>query len=636
MVTLRIGGIASGLDTDQIVRDLMRVERVRVDRLFQQRQTVEWQKGQFRQATNLVRTFRDNYFNITRPETNMLSAATLQRMQASSSNTAAVTVTANAAAGTGVSTFEVIQSAARATASGSGVTAPLQSAAALTSFTVTDGKNTIAATLNGITKNVTVAAAQYASLESLRLEIQNGLDQAFGANRISAGAVDGRLRFTPQHASDMLSLSSGSVGADDILAVLQIESGASNRLSLSDTMAQVSAKLSGGPLLFDAGGGFTMQINGTAISVAQSDTLGALINRINNSGAAVTAAYSNFSDSFSITARETGSSQLTTDDGGRFISAMGISIAGGNMGTEGRDAVFAIDGVQGTRRGNTFTIEGITYSINPNISGSTPPPAAQISVSVDVEGIYRTIEKFIGGYNSLIEQINGRLNEERLRDFPPLTDEQKKGMSEQEIKLWEENAQQGLLRREPALENLLRNMRQALFGMVGSLHLTQIGIEGSRNHWEQGRLILQNNGDTLRAAIAADPARVADLFTRPSAIPYGDSGRRSERWAESGLAHRLGDILNDNIRITRDGSGQRGILLERAGMEGDATQFNNQLSRQITGLDRRIERANEQLLRREDQLFRRFTAMERALQQLHAQGDWLTMQLEHFGGRERS
>lgn len=631
MVTLRIGGIASGLDTDQIVRDFMRVERVRVDRLFQQRQTVEWQKGQFRQMTNLVRSFRDNFFNLTRPESNMLSAATLQKMQATSSNTATVTVTANAAARAGQSTFEVIQSAAQATASGSGVTAPLQSAAALTSFTVTDGKNTIAATLNGVTKNVTIAAGQYAGLEELRLATQGGLDQAFGSNRITVSAVDGKLRFTPQYASDMLSLSSPTDGADDILAVLQINKGQSNRLSLSDTMAQVSAKLSGGSLLFDAGS-FTMQINGTAITVAQSDTLGTVINRINNSGAGVTAAYSAFSDSFSITARETGSGHLTTDDGGGFISAMGIGITGVNMGTAGRDAIFAIDGVQGTRRANTFTIEGITYSINANISGGTPPAAAQISVSVDVEGIYRTIEQFIGDYNSLIEQINVRLNEERLRDFPPLTDEQKKEMSEQEIKLWEENAQKGLLRREPALENMLRNMRQALFGMVGSLHLTQIGIEGSRNHWEQGRLILQNNGDTLRAAIAADPAKVSDLFSRASAIPYGDSARRSERWAESGLAHRLSDILNDNIRITRDGGGQRGILLERAGMEGDTTQFNNQLSRQIGELDRRIERANEQLLRREDQLFRRFTAMERVLQQLHAQGDWLTMQLNHFGG----
>jgi len=633
MGTIRIGGIASGLDTDQIVRDLMRVERTRVDKLLQQRQVVEWQKGQFREAINLVRSFRDNFFNLTRHESNMLSAGTLQKMQAFSSNTAVVTVTANAAARAGVSTFQVMQSAAPATASGSGVSTPLQSAAALSSFAIANGQNTLALTLNGTTTNVTVAAGQHANLEALRLALQGGLEQAFGSGRISVSAVNGRLLLTPQFGSDMLSLSSPTAGTPaDILTVMRLAQEQSNRLSLSDTMAQVSAKLVGGPLLFDGNGNFTFQINGTAINAAQSDTLGAVINRINNSGAGVTAAYSAFSDSFSITARQTGSGHLTTDNGGRFISAMGIGIVGGNMGTAGRDAVFAINGVQGTRRGNTFTIEGITYQINGNISGGTAPPPAEITVSVDVGGIYGVIEKFVGGYNALIEQLNSRLSEERLRGFPPLTNEQKKGMSEQEIKIWEEKAQKGLLRREPALENLLRNMRQVLSGMVGSLHLTHIGIEGSRNHWEQGRLILQNNGEALRTAIAANPAQVADLFTRASAIPYGDTARRSERWAESGLAHRLSDILNDNIRITRDGSGQRGILLERAGMEGDAARLGNQLGRQLSELDRRIERANDLLLRREERYYRQFTAMERALQQLYAQGDWLTMQLNHLGG----
>ena len=40
MSVLRISSIASGLDTEQVVRDLMRIERMKVDKLYQERQTI--------------------------------------------------------------------------------------------------------------------------------------------------------------------------------------------------------------------------------------------------------------------------------------------------------------------------------------------------------------------------------------------------------------------------------------------------------------------------------------------------------------------------------------------------------------------------------------------------------------------
>jgi flagellar hook-associated protein 2 len=46
---MRIGGLASGMDIDQIVSDLMRAERMRVDKLYQQKQVMEWQKADYRE-----------------------------------------------------------------------------------------------------------------------------------------------------------------------------------------------------------------------------------------------------------------------------------------------------------------------------------------------------------------------------------------------------------------------------------------------------------------------------------------------------------------------------------------------------------------------------------------------------------
>lgn len=646
MSNLRIDGIASGFDTEQIIRDLMRIERMKADKLYQNRQVLEWKKEQFREVINSVRSFRDKYFDVLRPETNMMSVSALRKISAASSNTDIVSVTAGSDARVGSSTFQVFQSASAASAVSQGVS-QVKSSAAITSLNITDGKNTIQVTLNDVTKDITINAGEYGSLEEMVAEIQGKLDAAFGKGRVVVEeiAVSGEgsgLRFTP-YASDSLTLSSetyyngGQIDGEDILAVLGITSGISkSRLGFNDTMETVSEKLGGG-LVFNEGDGssFTLSINGAEIVINKADTLKAVIDKINNSNAGVRASYSAFSDSFSVTALQTGEGHITTDNGGGFFSALGIAVdeETGIIGEPGRDAVFEINGVRDTRSSNTFTVEGITYTINGVIEGESPSAVVDISTEINADGIYETIENFVNDYNSLIEEINGKLNEEHFRDFRPLTDEQKEAMSEKEIELWEEKAKSGMLRREPALENMLREMRAALYDMVGDYHLTEIGIQTSKNYRDRGKLVLSDGGSVLREAIAADPNKVAEIFSRCSDVSYSPNltaEQRAQRYRESGLAHRLSDILNDNIRVTRDNDGRKGALLERAGIEGDITQFNNYYDRQISDLNLKIDRVNEMLIRREERYYRQFDAMEKALQQLYSQGDWLMMQLSQF------
>ncbi len=557
MSSLRIGGIASGFDTDQIVYDLMRIERLKADKLYQNRQVMEWQKEQFREITNKVRSFRDTYFNLLRPETNLMSAFSLKRMQAISSNTEIVEVTAGADALIGETTFQVIQSATKAEAQAGGIT---------------------------------------------------------------GGSDEGK------------------------------------RLNLDDTMEVISEKLAaaieGGAeekgLKFNENNDFTftLTINGESIVVNKKDSLRAVLSKINNSEAGVQAHYSTFSDTLTITAKETGAGSITTDDGGNFFSAFGFNLnendGTGNytIGEAGKDAKFKINGFEGTRASNTFTIEGLTYTINRHIDesdGGDPgvDSLVKITVSLDVDGIYETIEKFVNDYNTLIEEINAKLDEKLHRDFSPLTDEQKEEMKDKEIEKWEEKAQSGLLRRDPLLQNMLLEMRQALYESVGEgkHHLTEIGIMTSNDYRDKGKLVLLEGGRALKAAIAENPDKIVELFTCKPAIDYSPdlaAADRAQRYKEAGLAHRLSDILNDNIRTTRDNSGRKGILLERAGIEGDLSEINNFYDRKILEVNKSIDRVNEMLWRKEEQLYRQFTAMEKALQQLYAQGDWLMMQMSQW------
>jgi flagellar hook-associated protein 2 len=536
MNVLRLTGIASGFDTEQIIQDLMRVERLKVDRFYQQRQTLEWQKEQYRELINKVRVFRDTYFDLLKPETNLTSPAALKKMSVTVSEAELVTVTASANAVLGESTFQVLQSAAAAKAVSSGIT---------------------------------------------------------------AGSEHGE------------------------------------RLSLADTMGELAGKLAAGlTFVFDENDQFTLTINDEAIIINKSDTLQAVLTKINNSKAGVQVSYSSFSDSLTMTARQTGHGYITTDDGGNFFSALGFAVTDGRVGEAGRDAEFKINGFTGSSSANTFTVDGLTYTIRQSITASDNAPEITVRTEIDTEAVYKTLESFVNDYNKLIEEINDKLNEEYFRDFQPLTEEQKESMSEKEIELWEEKAKSGLLRRDSALENMLRNLRSVLYDSVDGMNITQIGIQTSRDYRDRGKLVLTNGGADLKKAIAEQPDRVVELFSRRSEISYSatlTAEERTQRYAQSGLAARLSDILNDNIRTTRDENGKKGILLEKAGIKGDITEFQNFYDNRINELNKQIDRLNELFAKKEEAYYRQFAAMEKALQQLYSQSNYLMSQLQNNG-----
>lgn len=94
-----MGGLATGLDTQQMIRDLMRAHRQPVDRLKQQRQILEWQREDYRAVNSTLLNFRDNVVFPMRLE------STFQAKTAASSDTTVVTATAPAAAAS--ATYEV-------------------------------------------------------------------------------------------------------------------------------------------------------------------------------------------------------------------------------------------------------------------------------------------------------------------------------------------------------------------------------------------------------------------------------------------------------------------------------------------------------------------------------------------------
>ena len=56
-MVIRIGGLASGMDIEGIVNDLMRVERIRVDKVSQDKTLLEWTREAYNDINKKFASF---------------------------------------------------------------------------------------------------------------------------------------------------------------------------------------------------------------------------------------------------------------------------------------------------------------------------------------------------------------------------------------------------------------------------------------------------------------------------------------------------------------------------------------------------------------------------------------------------
>lgn len=87
-MTIRIGGMASGMDIDQLVSDLMKAERIPVDKKSQKKKLVEYRMDLYREVNSKLMTLRDNI-------NKMRFGADFSATKATSSNENAVKVSGN-------------------------------------------------------------------------------------------------------------------------------------------------------------------------------------------------------------------------------------------------------------------------------------------------------------------------------------------------------------------------------------------------------------------------------------------------------------------------------------------------------------------------------------------------------------
>lgn len=609
---IRIGGLASGMDTDLMVKDLMRVQRMKADKLYQNRQVLQWQQEDYRTINSLLLGFRSTAFD-------MRLQATLMKNSVTVSNDSIADVTAGAAAREGSYTLKVNALAEQALKkSGGSLSKPLEGDAIGDTVSINSTNNEFVLNLDGVEKTITITEGDY-SIEVLAGELQLQVDDAFGAGQVTVDSIaegPGINRITFQPAGEYKPQIMLKSGGNDALGVLGFEDGDSFRVIPNASLKGMSGRFENDP--FVVGDGLIrFKINGQEFSYDFSEggpdedkSLASIISDINkNTEAGVLAYYDSVTDKVMIKSKDYGAGARVSIENleGNLFGAGGALQMDDSV-TYGQNSQIELNGVVINKSSNNFTIEGLSFDLK-----EVSIEVVTIIVARDTQGAFDAIKNFVDEYNKIIETINGKLYQERFKDFTPLTDEQKEAMSDREVEMWEEKARSGLLRNDPVLSSIVSGMRTLMYQPVkdtGSPYSTlgSIGI-ATRDYKEFGKLHIDEN--KLREALNNDLEGVVSLFNQSGEVEN-----------EKGIAVRLYDAVSRGI--TR--------LSEKAGSSAGLTTYDNSyIGERIRDMDKRIESMEDYLVRVEDRYWRQFTAMEKALDQMNSQSMWLSQQLMFWG-----
>lgn len=626
--TMRLTGMASGMDTEGIVKNLMNISKLKVDNVKKQKVLLEWKQEYYKEITSKLNAFQNKYFG-TSSSGNLMGGALNMLTAAYNSPYVSILAGSNAVQGS-MYISDIVSLASNAKLEG------IQNVSADPKITVnTEALNdlagkSIAVTLDSITKAITFSPRAYATSQDVQNELSSQLAAAFGAGRINVALEGDELSLSAENSAMRISVPTDA--GKNPTGILDFTNYSSNRIdfNLSLSQAGFSRDIFAAPE--DKSLSFT--INGKSFSFTGQNKLSDIIQAVNNSDAGVTISYSSLTDTFSMSSTTSGAaSTISVQDGHGFLMD---ALFGSARYTLGTDAVVRMstngskneeDMVTVQRSTNSFAVNGSTITLLGKAAG-TEKEGISVSTSYNQDAIVDKVKAFVSDYNDLLGLITKRTSEERNRDYQPLSDDEKDEMSDKEIELWTEKAKSGILRNDLSLQAIETELKSSMFSVVKELGgsggalgiLANIGIT-TGNYSEKGQLHLDES--KLRKALSEDPEKTLSLLTQKSSVSYSlysTQEQQQKRFTESGVLWRLGDILSKNLNTI----GKKGALIELVGSPNSSYKGVTLYSKRIADMQKRIDSMEDKLVSQEDNYWRQFSAMETALNKMNSQSSWLS------------
>ncbi|MBW6408581.1 flagellar filament capping protein FliD [Clostridium weizhouense] len=417
------------------------------------------------------------------------------------------------------------------------------------------------------------------------------------------------IGFTSSNESAVTAKANGGAIRDNYtIDVTQLATKATTSLKNGDIITGEDLKITVG----------TTEANITAITDTEKNNPKLLVDRINkelsNKTIGITAKYSEISGGIVFESKTTGSMV------GAEKNEFSVTTSGGiNLTSAGKDLIATIKGSNGEIKygtapdnisgNNTVTVDGITFNFNQECTGVT------LTAKTDSKDLKDKVVAFVNDYNKLIEKLNTTVTTKHDRTYLPLTADQKKEMSETEVKLWNERVEKGQLYRDSDVTRIASAMKETMRSLMSDsgLNLEKVGINPVKDYSGNLNGTFTIDEEKLTQALENNTEDVMNLF-----IGNSDSTDKSQR----GILHQLKDTIDTEFMKSSSSP-----LLKKAGFEGTSTFSTNELSKSMTDYEKKIKDMQTNFSRREQALYSKFATLEKMMNKLNSQQSNLMSQL---------
>lgn len=566
----RITGMYSGLDTESLIKDLVKAKSSKVESLKKQKTKAEWKQEQWASLNTKLK----NLFSKSVSTMRYRSDYTIKKTSVSNPNAVSVV--------TGTGSMESVQSLS---------IKQLASTGYLTGGKMTNaggGKITADTTISEIAgSDITGSFSVKVGDNTTEVNITAETKISDLVSSLNSAGVNANFDATNQR----LFIGAKASGADNDFVITANNAGGTTALQklgiesqmddATKTQYETNARLAKQAnsitdlqdLLKDENKELLTYLDSVLPSdpTPTADEIWAAINDVKELGATATAALNN--------AKNAGPVKLA-----------------------GQDAIIELNGATFTSSSNNIEVNGLTFTcldIADNIT---------VTTTEDTDGIYDKIKNFFKEYNAIINEMDKLVNTKTTKGYDALTDDEKDAMTDKEIEKWEDKVKESILYGDDTLKSAFNGMKEIMaagveingktyylsnFGINTASYFEAADYEKSAYHidGDSDDNLTSGKDDVLKSLIATDSETVINFFAELSNNLY----KKMDELSASSDYSSFGTYYDDKKYKT-----------------------------DMSDIEKKIAEAEEKLAAYEDKWYSKFSAMEKALSKTDSSNQYLS------------
>lgn len=454
---------------------------------------------------------------------------------------------------------------------------------------------------------------QYRTIMTDVTNFSNKYLSSTGENSLTMSSDWNAMKATSDNSAVTATASTGASTKNYTVNVNQIATASSYTINSTNADNSTNTDLAAGKSIYikdSAGKDITITLSGTT----KQDIAKNLNSSLTSAGVKVSATYSDFANNgkggvvlesqvlgtgskFNVTLAGTNHDSDVTD--GKNLNA--TIIDGSNT--------YTINDSSTNNKSNSITLDNVTF----NFKAKTTT-GATVSTTKDTSTVADKLTSFVDDYNTLLKEINGKIYETYDKNYAPLTDAQKKAMTDTQITQWNTKAQTGLLRKDEYLTSLASDMKDAMTTMMSGsgFNLEKLGITPVDDYGSLNGTYKVTDKSKLTSALENNFDKVYQLFTTSTSTDLTKS------MSTDGLLAKLKVGFYNNVTASSS------KMAKKAGVDGYSTSLNNEMTKAMTDQQTLIDTLEDKLNDKETALYNKYSTLETKLSSLESSSSALS------------